>query len=271
MSNPEESKPGGSKPDAARAFRLDGHHALITGGGSGLGLATAECFVASGARVTLVGTNADKLRAAAAGLGADAQWATFDVGDAEAAQGFAADCEQRFGAVSILVNNAGSTVKKPIAEMTPADFDKVLRVHVHGAFALSRAFLAQIESEAARIGDGSILFTASMSSFLGIPNVIGYAAAKSAHVGMVRSMATELAPKGVRVNAVAPGWIDTALFRFATSTDPARRAKIAARIPTPRLGDPHDVGWAMTYLASRAARYVSGHVLVVDGGALHAF
>lgn len=264
-------KPDSAKPDATRVFRLDGHHAVITGGGSGLGLAIAECFVASGARVTIVGTNADKLKDAAAALGGDTRWATFDVGESLAAEGFAADCEKRFGAASILVNNAGSTVKKPIPEMTPEDFDRVMRVHVHGAFALSRAFLPQLEASAAALGDASILFTASMSSFLGIPNVIGYAAAKSAHVGMVRSMATELAPKGVRANAVAPGWIDTALFRLATSTDPARKAKIAARIPMNRFGDPHDVGWAMTYLASPAARYVSGHVLVVDGGALHAF
>lgn len=260
-----------SKPDAARAFRLDGHHAVVTGGGSGLGLAIAECFVVSGARVTLVGTNADKLKGAVAELGRDAQWATFDVAKVDEAEAFAKQCEARFGPASILVNNAGSTVKKPLAEMTPADFDKVMDVHVRGAFALTRAFLPQLEASAATIGDASILFTASMSSFLGIPNVIGYAAAKSAHVGMTRSLATELAPKRVRANAVAPGWIDTALFRLATSTDPARKAKIAARIPMNRFGDAQDVGWAMTYLASPAACYVTGHVLVVDGGALHGF
>ena len=265
------SKPESNPPDATRAFRLDGHHALITGGGSGLGLAVAECFVASGARVTIVGTNAGKLKEAAAQLGGETGWTTFDVAEAGTADAFAQDCAARFGPASILVNNAGSTVKKPLAEMQLADFDKVMDVHVRGAFALTRAFLPQLEASVAKIGDASVLFTASMSSFLGIPNVIGYAAAKSAHVGMTRSLATELAPKGVRANAVAPGWIDTALFRFATSTDPARKAKIAARIPMNRFGDPRDVGWAMTYLASPAARYVSGHVLVVDGGALHGF
>ena len=102
-------------------------------------------------------------------------------------------------------------------------------------------------------------------------NWLASAAAKSAHVGLVRALATELAPEGIRVNGVAPGWIDTALFRHATSTDPARKAKIMGRIPMGRVGTAADIGWAMTYLASDAAAYVTGHVLVVDGGALHGF
>jgi gluconate 5-dehydrogenase len=131
---------------------------------------------------------------------------------------------------------------------------------------MSRAFIPQVAET-----QGSILFTASMSSFLGIPDIIGYATAKSAYVGMVRSMAAELAPRGIRVNGVAPGWIDTSLFRDATAKDPARRTRIETRIPMRKLGRGSDVGWAMTYLASAAAGYVTGHILVVDGGALHAF
>lgn len=252
--------------DALTIFGLAGQHAVVSGGGSGLGLAIATCFVAAGARVTVTGTNTDKLEAAAAQLGPQAGFARFDVTDTDGAEAFAAAVAKQHGAASILVNNAGNTLKKPIAEMTPADFQSVLGVHVGGAYALSRAFLPQIA--AAR---GSILFTASMSSFLGIPNVIGYSAAKAAYVGMVRAMSTELLPQGVRVNGVAPGWIDTALFRGATDKDPARKAKIEGRIPAQRFGSPADIGWAMTYLASAAAGYVSGHILVVDGGALHAF
>jgi NAD(P)-dependent dehydrogenase (short-subunit alcohol dehydrogenase family) len=252
--------------DPLDIFGLAGHHALISGGGSGLGLAIAECFVAAGARVTLLGTNADKLAKASAGLGKAADHVVFDITRFDEAADFAARLEAEKGPISILVNNAGTTIKKPMAAMSPADFAAVMDVHVGGAYALSHAFLSQLVAR-----KGSILFTASMSSFLGIPNVIGYSAAKSAYVGMVRAMATELAPQGVRVNGVAPGWIDTALFRSATAADPARRQKIDARIPMQRLGSGADVGWAMTYLASRAAGYVTGHVLVVDGGALHAF
>ncbi|MGO4676611.1 SDR family NAD(P)-dependent oxidoreductase [Bosea sp. 2YAB26] len=248
-------------------FSLKGHHALVTGGGSGLGLGIARCFAAAGARVTLAGTNAQKIEKAAADLGGETGSLPFDVTRVDEAEAYAEAVSQRFGPVSILVNNAGNTIKNPIAKMTPTDFRTILDVHVHGAYALSRAFLAQIE----QAGNGSILFTASMSSFLGIPNVIGYSAAKAAYVGMVRAMATELAPQKVRVNGVAPGWIDTPLFRQATSTDPDRKAKIDGRIPMKSYGTEADIGWAMTYLASAAAAYVTGHIVVVDGGALHGF
>ncbi|WP_342358749.1 glucose 1-dehydrogenase [Terrarubrum flagellatum] len=251
----------------ASAFGLAGHHALITGGGSGLGLATARCFIAAGARVTVVGTNEEKLRRAALDLGSSATFAPFDVTHTSAAVAFAASIEEKFGPISILVNNAGSTVKKPLAEMEQGDFDGVMATHVSGAFALTRAFAPQI----AKSGKGSILFTASMASFLGIPEIAGYSAAKAAYVGLVRSFAAELASRNIRVNGVAPGWIDTAVFQKATATDPARRAKIEGRIPMKRLGSPDDIGWAMTYLASPAAAYVNGHILIVDGGALHAF
>lgn len=261
----------GAAIDPVRAaFGLDGQHALVTGGGSGLGLAIARCFLQAGAAVTITGTNAEKLAASCGELaeatGREARSHAFDVTDVDGAEDFAASVAAACGPVSILVNNAGRTVKKPVGQMTPAEFQSVLDVHVTGAFALSRALLPQIEGRR-----GSILFTASMSSFLGIPHVAGYSAAKAAHVGMIRSLATELASRGIRVNGVAPGWIDTPLFRGATAGDPARRARIDARIPMGRLGQPDDIGWAMVYLASPAAQYVTGHVLVVDGGALHAF
>ncbi|CAH1652549.1 Gluconate 5-dehydrogenase [Hyphomicrobiales bacterium] len=248
-------------------FGLAGHHALITGGSSGLGLDVARCFLAAGARVTITGTDGSKLDQAVRELGENAAGFICDVTQLDAANDFAGMVEEKRGAVSILVNNAGRTVKQSLDAMSPEDFQAVLNIHVSGAFACSRAFVKQIEAS----GKGSILFTASMSSFLGIPNVIGYSAAKAAHVGMVRALATELAPRGVRVNGVAPGWIDTPLFRKATASDPARRAKIDGRIPMKRLGSGADIGWAMTYLASRAAGYVTGHILVVDGGALHGF
>lgn len=182
---------------------------------------------------------------------------------------------ERFGPVSILVNNAGNTIKKSVGAMTLDDFSAVMDVHVTGAYALARAFLPQILAAGTRSRTescgGSILFTASMASNLAMPNIVGYTTAKTAILGLVRALSAELAGQGLRVNAVAPGWIDTDLYRQATATDPARRQKILARIPAGRLGTPEEIGWAMAYLASPAAAYVNAHVLVVDGGALPAF
>ncbi len=250
-----------------QAFGLAGHRALITGGASGIGLAVAKCFANAGAEVIVVDRDPDALEAASDEIGPQARGMSFDVTDTEAAKSFAEEVRGRHGPISLLVNNAGNTVKKPFAEMSVNEYRQVLDVHVVGAFALTQAFLDQLTMTKR----GSVLFTASMSSFLGIPFVMGYSTAKAAYVGMIRALATELAPQGVRVNGVAPGWIDTPLFRFATSNDPQRLGKIMGRIPMNRVGEPEDIGWAMTYLASDAARYTTGHITVVDGGALHGF
>jgi gluconate 5-dehydrogenase len=252
---------------AAEAFSLTGHSVLLTGGSGGLGQGIAACLLAAGAKVIITGTRQAKLGEALARLGTRVAGVVHDVTDTADAEAFAARIAKDHGPISILINNAGNTIKKPLAEMTVADFESVMDTHVVGAFALSRAFLPQITAHS----EGSILFTASMASFLGVPMIAGYAAAKAAYVGLVRSLSTELAPTGVRVNGVAPGWIATDLFRAATRTDPQRLAKIMARIPMAELGTAEDIGWAMVYLASPAARYISGQILAVDGGALHAF
>jgi gluconate 5-dehydrogenase len=181
------------------AFSLKNETALITGGGSGIGLAMARSMLAAGAKVVIVGRREPELAAA---------------------------CKEL------------------------------------GAHALVRAFApGMIERK-----HGHILFTASMASLFGIPNVIAYTAAKSAMVGLVRGYAVEFSPHGVRVNAIAPGWIDTAMSRKAMEGDPARKNKIIGRTPMAKFGDPEDIGWAAAYLASPAAKFVTGVILPVDGG-----
>jgi gluconate 5-dehydrogenase len=249
------------------AFSLAGHNALVTGGAGGLGQGIAACLLAAGARVILSGRRQEALDDVCARLGSGVVGVAHDVTRTAEAEAFAARVADEHGPVSLLINNAGNTIKRPLADMAVAEFEAVMETHVTGAFALSRAFLHQLKAH----GAGNIIFTCSMASFLGVPSIAGYAAAKAAYVGLVRSLSTELAPAGVRVNGVAPGWISTGVFREATQSDPARRAKIMDRIPVGELGVPEDVGWAMVYLASPAARYVTGHILVVDGGALHAF
>lgn len=248
-------------------FGLAGKTALVTGGGSGLGLATARCMAAAGARVIIAGRRPEILDAALIELGDNAATEVLDLSDIAGLGAAAKALQDRHGIIDILVNNAGNTLKKPFEHSDMADFDAVFDVHVRGALELTRAILP---GQIAR-GAGSIIFTASMTSFIGQPLVMGYTVAKTALTGAVRGLSAEFAERGIRVNAVAPGWIDTDLFQKATSADPERRAKIMGRIQAGKLGRPEDIGWACVYLASPAAAYVTGQTLVVDGGAVIGF
>ena len=243
-------------------FSLTGETALITGGGTGLGLGIARCFVRAGARVVLVGRRADVLQSAASELGASADWISHDILELDRAGELVGEAARRLGSVSILVNNAGIHIKKPAVDLTPEEFHSVLQTHLVAAFSITRAVLpAMIER-----GHGNILFSASMASLIGLPLVSAYAAAKAGHLGLVRSLATEVSPHGVRVNAIAPGWIESDMMRSALNGDPARSAKVLGRTPMNRFGTPEDIGWAATYLCSPAAKFITGIVLPVDGG-----
>jgi NAD(P)-dependent dehydrogenase (short-subunit alcohol dehydrogenase family) len=252
-----------ARSQSPAAFRLDGQLALITGGGTGLGLAMGRCMAAAGARVVLAARREAVLREAVAQIGTDAEYVVHDVDKLDEAPALVERVTRQWGPISILVNNAGVHLKKPILETTEAEFLEVLTTHVLAAHALSRAVgPGMIERRS-----GSILFIASMASLMGIPHVVAYSAAKSAYVGMVRAMATEWSPHGVRVNALAPGWIQTEMSRKAMAGDPQRRERILNRTPMARLGEPEDVGMAAVFLASPAARFITGVVLPVDGGA----
>jgi gluconate 5-dehydrogenase len=245
-------------------FRLDDETALITGGGTGLGLGMARCFVQAGARVVLVGRRESELKRAADELGTAASFVAHDITQVDSAAELIRRAEADAGApVSILVNNAGIHLKKPAAQTTPAEFNSVLQTHVVAAHALTAAALpAMVERQ-----NGCILFTASMAALLGIPLIIAYSAAKSAYLGMVRSLAAEVGTHGIRVNAIAPGWIETPMLRQALANDAKRTEKILSRTPMGRFGDPQDIGWAAVYLCSAQARFVTGVILPIDGGA----
>lgn len=244
------------------AYSLDGRTALVTGGGTGIGFAIASCLAAAGAKVLLAGRRADVLEKACAEI-AGAEPVRLDLSDVDMVQDQARTALQQQGGIDILVNNAGNTLKKPFVESTIAEFDSVFDVHVRGALELTRAILpGQLER-----GSGSVIFTSSMTAFIGQPNVLGYTVAKTAISGVIRGLAAEVSAGGVRVNGVAPGWIDTDLYRKATAGDIPRQQKILGRIPMARLGTPDEVGWACAFLASNAARYITGQVLLVDGGA----
>jgi NAD(P)-dependent dehydrogenase (short-subunit alcohol dehydrogenase family) len=244
------------------AFSLKGEHVLITGGGTGIGLAVAQAMHAAGARVVLVGRREAELAAAVKGMGEGASYVVHDITEYAKAAALVAGLTAAHGPITCLVNNAGMHLKKPAIDTSPEELQKVMATHIFGAHALSQAVLpGMIERK-----HGNIIFMASMASLFGIPLVVAYAAAKSAMMGMIRTMATELSQHGVRVNAIAPGWIDTAMSRKAFEGDPGRKSKIVSRTPMQRLGEPADVGWAAVYLASPAAKFITGSIMPVDGG-----
>ncbi|MDP9174266.1 MAG: SDR family oxidoreductase [Planctomycetota bacterium] len=245
-------------------FRLDGQTALITGGGTGLGFGMATCLAHAGAKVVLVGRRKEELAKAAASIGPSATYVAHDITELDRARDLVAAAQKAAGArISILINNAGIHLKKSAVETTAAEFQSVLTTHVCAAQALTAAVLPDMLSH----GQGNILFTASMASLIGIPLVIAYSAAKSAYLGMVRSLSAEVAGRGVRVNAIAPGWIESAMLRKALAGDEARTNKILSRTPMGRFGDPADIGNAAVFLCSPAAQFITGVVLPVDGGA----
>lgn len=244
-------------------FSLAGQTALITGGGTGIGLAAAQCLAACGARVIVAGRREAELTKAVAAIGPAASAQVLDVGDLKSIPGLVAGLRERHGPVNILVNNAGINLKKPFAETNDAELLSILQTNVVGANALTHALLPQLRES----GRGSVVFTSSMAAIFGLPKVTAYSIAKSALTGAVRSLAVELGAENIRVNAVAPGWIETEMTRKAFANEPARKEKILNRTPLGRMGEPADIGWAVAYLCSPAAKFVTGTILVVDGGA----
>ncbi|MBX3433218.1 MAG: glucose 1-dehydrogenase [Pirellulales bacterium] len=247
----------------AGPFSLVGETAVVTGGGTGLGLGIARAFVAAGAQVVLVGRRAEILSQSAADLGENATWEVHDVTLHEEHGELVQRIVDRVGSPTILVNNAGIHLKKLAVEMSAAEFAEVLQTNLIGAFSMSQAVLPGMIQR----GRGNVLFVASMASLIGLPKVSAYSAAKAGIVGLVRSLAAEASPGGVRVNAIAPGWIESDMLRSSMSGDPEREAKVIARTPLNRFGAPDDVGLAATFLCSMAAKFITGVVLPVDGGA----
>jgi NAD(P)-dependent dehydrogenase (short-subunit alcohol dehydrogenase family) len=168
-----------------------------------------------------------------------------------------------FGTPDILVNNAGINQKKPFAEVTDADFQRIIQTNLTAVFVLSREVVKYMMAVA---GSGSIVNISSMASQYGIPYVIAYTASKAAIEGMTRAMATELSPQGIRVNCVAPGFIATDMSAKALDNDLNRKQKVLSRTPMGKLGEPDDIAEAIFYLSSDAAKYVTGVILPVDGG-----
>ena len=236
--------------------------AIVTGGGSGIGFAIAEKFTQNGISTVIVGRDKEKLNAAKEKLGALCYARTCDVSDLPSIPAFVSSVVKEFGKVDILVNNAGINMKKEFTEVTDEEFQTVITTNLCSVFAMSREVVKDMLTR----GAGSIIHISSMAAQYGLPKVIAYSASKTAIDGVTRAMAVELSPKGIRVNAIAPGFIYTAMTDKALNSDPERKAKVFNRTPMGYMGQPEDIGDAALFLAGDSSKYVTGIVLPVDGG-----
>ncbi len=244
-------------------MRLKDKVAIITGGSRGIGYAVAQAFLREGAKVVITASSPANAQKAAEKLSAEFPAAVVagispDLSNLENTKKAFAEIAKQYGRIDILVNNAGISERTPLTEYTEEIFDKVMDLNVKGVFNASRAVVEQMEAQ----GSGVILNTSSMVSIYGQPSGFAYPASKFAVNGITVSLARELGPKGIRVNAVAPGITETDMMKAVPRQiiEP-----MIAQIPLRRLGQPEDIANAFVFLASQEASYITGVILSVDG------
>ncbi len=240
-------------------FDLTGKRALVTGASGGIGGAIAQALAGAGAQVALSGTRVDALEAAKAAIGAAAHVVPADLGSAEGADALAKDAEAAMGGIDILINNAGLTRDGLAMRMKDEDWQTVLDVNLTAAFRLSRACLRGMM----KARWGRIIGITSIVGVTGNAGQANYAASKAGMIGMSKSLAQEVASRGITVNCVAPGFIATAMTADLADE---HQAKLLAGIPAGAMGTPDDIAAATLYLATEEAGYVTGQTLHVNGG-----
>ncbi|HBE88457.1 MAG TPA: 3-oxoacyl-ACP reductase [Elusimicrobia bacterium] len=243
--------------------QLEGLSALVTGGARGIGLEIASAFAGEGASVLLGDVSADEASTAAAGIasahGVKASGIRLDVTDPASCDAAIEEAVKTFGKLDLLVNNAGITRDGLVLRMKPEDFDAVISVNLKGSFLMSKAAAKVM----LRARTGRIINISSVVGQAGQAGQANYSASKAGLIGLTKSLAKEFAPRGVLVNAIAPGFIET---RMTEALKDEAKAAITALIPLERFGKPADVAGAALFLAGRHSSYITGQVLAVNGG-----
>ena len=242
------------------SFGLSGRVCIVTGGAQGIGEACIRRFAREGAQLVIA--DIDDARGAALASEFGGLYVHCDVGEKAQVDALVAQTMAAFGRIDVLVNNAGIFRAADFLEVTEADFDAVLRINLKGSFLVGQA----VAREMAKAGKGSIVNMSSVNAVLTIPTIASYNVSKGGINQLTRVMALALADKGVRVNAVAPGTIATELATKAVLTSEEAKARILSRTPMRRLGEPSEIADTVAYLASDAASYITGEIVVVDGG-----
>ncbi len=244
------------------AGRLEGRVAIITGGASGIGLATARLFVAEGARVVLADINADRLKSAVESLGASVLGKPTDVSDSQQVAQLVEMTIDKFGRLDVMFSNAGISARYNVIDMPEDAFDRVISVNLRGGFLCAKhAIPRMLES-----GGGSLIFTASELALVGTENAAAYCASKTGLVGMTRAIAVDHAAQGIRVNALCPGPVNTPLLHGERSDPGEHEQSMIERMPVKRIGQPEELARAALFLASDDSSFMTGQMLVVDGG-----
>ncbi|TRX54853.1 glucose 1-dehydrogenase [Fulvivirga sp. M361] len=248
---------------ALSVFSLKGKLAIVTGGGTGIGLGISKAFIEAGARVVITGRREKVLKEAVAELGEGARYLVNDITDKAGIPALVQEIEKTIGPIEILVNNAGIHHKAMAQETSDEVFESILQTNVMSVFALTRECAKYMLERKS----GSILMIGSMAGLFGIDKVVAYGTSKTALTGLVNALVTEYSTSNVRVNAIAPGWIESNMFLNAINQDETRKQQITNRIAMDGFGQTSDIGNAAVFLSSEAARYITGVVLPVDGGA----
>jgi NAD(P)-dependent dehydrogenase (short-subunit alcohol dehydrogenase family) len=236
--------------------------AIVTGGSSGLGYATVKKFTENNIFTFVIGRDEEKLKKACTEFGKNCEAVVFDVTQLDKIPALIKKLADQKGKIDILVNNAGINQKKPLTDVTDEEFQKIIHTNVNSVFSLSR----EVSKVMIAQKKGCIINISSMAAQYGLPGVISYTASKTAIDGMTRAMAVELSPLGIRVNAIAPGFIFTKMSSAALDSDPHRKQKVLSRTPMGKLGMPEDVANAVYFLASDESAFVTGTIIPVDGG-----